>query len=115
MSDDRQAGAQAVRDKCAAVISAEGIKGNAKLMSVAIDLAIKSPDMSAADVIAYVRAHIAGGSTNSQASLASRIAAMAANGEDDPLGTGSPFAVAGSDSGWSEAFAQANSQRKALI
>lgn len=58
-NEGEAAGVKATTDKFAAVVSADGIKGNAGRMAAAIDLAIKSPGMSADDVTAFVVANVA--------------------------------------------------------
>lgn len=52
-------GAKASTDRLAAVLGADGIKGDGKRMSAALDLAVKSPAMSAEDVVAFVAANVA--------------------------------------------------------
>lgn len=103
------AGSKAVNDKFSAIVSAEGIKGNASRMGAAIDLAIKSPGMSAEDVTAFVTANVAAEAPKaaapaaSSASLANRIAA-------DPLAVVGQADPAKAEAGWGKAVAQANTR-----
>lgn len=78
-------GAQAERDRFAAIVSAEGVKGSPSRMAAAIDLAIKSPGMSAENVVSFVSANVAEAAapTVGVAALANRIAAA---GGADALG-----------------------------
>lgn len=55
----RAAGAQEATERLSAAIGAEGVKGDAGRMSAALDLAVKSPGMSGADVAAFVIANVA--------------------------------------------------------
>lgn len=102
------AGAKAVNDKFSAIVSAEGIKGNATRMGAAIDLAIKSPGMSAEDVTAFVTANVAAETPKggSSASLASRLSA----GGDDALGAADQPDPAKAQAGWGKAVASANAR-----
>jgi ATP-dependent Clp protease protease subunit len=51
-------GAKAATDRLAAVLAADGIKGDGKRMAAALDLAVKSPAMSATDVAAFVTGNV---------------------------------------------------------
>lgn len=51
-------GVKAANDRIAAVAAHEGIKGNPALLAAALDLAMKSPGMSAEDVASFVVANI---------------------------------------------------------
>ncbi|HMQ95434.1 hypothetical protein [Amaricoccus sp.] len=51
-------GAKAESDRLAAALGAEGVKGDGGRMAAALDLAIKSPGMSGADVAAFVVANV---------------------------------------------------------
>lgn len=57
----RADGAKAATDRLAAALGADGIKGDAARMSAALELAVKSPSMSAEDVAAFVVANVGGG------------------------------------------------------
>lgn len=52
-------GAKAATDRLATVLGADGIKGDGKRMSAALDLAVKSPAMSAEDVVSFVAGNVA--------------------------------------------------------
>ncbi len=54
----REAGATAERERLTTVLGAEGIKGDGTRMAAALDLAVKSPAMSAADLTAFVTANV---------------------------------------------------------
>jgi hypothetical protein len=51
-------GFKAAMDRVNGVLSADGIKGDAKRMTAAMDLANASPDMSAEGVVAFVTANV---------------------------------------------------------
>lgn len=76
-------GAKAANDRIAAIVATEGVKGNASRLAAAIDLAVKSPAMSAEDVAGFVTANV-GAAPPATASLASRL--QAASETADPLG-----------------------------
>lgn len=57
-------GASAANQRMSDIMAADGIKGNGKRMAAALDLAIKSPDMSAQDVSGFVTGNVADDSTN---------------------------------------------------
>lgn len=54
----RQEGASAATDRLVAALGADGIKGDAKRMQAALELAVKSPAMSGEDVAAFVAANV---------------------------------------------------------
>lgn len=85
-SDGEQAGAKAAGDRFAAILGAEGIRGDAGRMVAAIDLAIKSPGMSAEDVTAFVVDNVA--AAESGESEADAQAAL--EQERQPLGLAKP-------------------------
>lgn len=93
-ADGVKEGAQAERDRFAAIVSAEGITGNSARISAALDLATKSPGMSADDVVSFVTANVTGAApATASAALANRIAA---SGNSDALGaTDQPAAKGG--------------------
>ncbi|NEV79422.1 hypothetical protein DYI24_20520 [Rhodopseudomonas sp. BR0C11] len=53
------AGAKEATDRLSAALGAEGVKGDAGRMAAALDLAVKSPGMSGADVAAFVVENVA--------------------------------------------------------
>lgn len=55
-------GVKAATDRLNAALGAEGVKGDAGRMAAALDLAVKSPGMSGADVAAFVVANVAAAS-----------------------------------------------------
>lgn len=57
-ADGRTAGATAERERFVAILGAEGIKAEPGRQAAAIDLACKSPGMSADDVVAFVCANV---------------------------------------------------------
>jgi len=57
-AEGEKAGADSERQRLAAIVGAEGVAGNAKKMSAAMELAAKSPQMSAEDVIGFVSANV---------------------------------------------------------
>ena len=99
-SEGEAAGIKAATDRFAAIVSADGIKGNAGRMAAAVDLAMKSPGMATEDVVAFVTANVAGtASAASPASLASRLSAGA-----DPLAASDQPDGAVAAKGWDSAF-----------
>lgn len=58
-SEGEKAGASAAVDRFAAILGGEGIRGDAGRMAAALDLAVKSPGMSAEDVTTFVTANVA--------------------------------------------------------
>lgn len=107
-AEGHAAGVKATNEKFAAIAGDEKLKGDARLMSAALDLAAKNDSMSGDAIVEFVTANVSPTpkQTPSAAALANRIAA---NGHD-PLASfgGSPFPIAsaGSD-GWADAFARA--------
>lgn len=59
-ADGKALGATEERTRFAAIANADGVKGDGKRISAAIDLAIKSPGMAAADVVSFVAGNIDG-------------------------------------------------------
>lgn len=59
----RTAGAEAERTRMATILGSEGIRGDGARMAAALDLAVKSPAMSAEDVAAFVCANVAAAAT----------------------------------------------------
>lgn len=99
-SEGEASGVKIATDRFAAIVSADGIKGNAGRMAAAIDLATRSPGMAAEDVVAFVTANVAGAaSAASPASLASRLSAGT-----DPLAASDQPDGAVAAKGWDNAF-----------
>jgi hypothetical protein len=63
-ADGKVEGAKAANDRMVAILGAEGIKGDGKRMGAALDLSVKSPDMAAADVVAFVSDNVAAAATS---------------------------------------------------
>ena len=73
-SDGIEKGRSMERRRSAAIVSADGVKGNAAVMGAALDLAVKSPDMSAEDIDSFATAHVHSAPTHDAGmSLSSRI------------------------------------------
>jgi hypothetical protein len=62
-ADGKAEGAKAANDRMLAILGAEGVKADGKRMGAALDLAIKSPDMTAAAVVAFVTDNVAATAT----------------------------------------------------
>ncbi len=108
-AEGEAAGAKASNDRFAAVISAEGVAGNATRMSAAIDLAIKSPGMSATDITTFVSANVAAAPAPAPAQSPASLAARGAAAATDPLaGSDQPAAAANAKAGWDSAFGKTN-------
>lgn len=106
----RAEGAQAATDRLVAALGAEGVKGDAKRMAAALDLAVKSPSMSGEDVAAFVIGNVpesqaATPAPSSAAFEASRMAgaSLARPGSENPD-------EASAHAGWGAAVAQANAR-----
>lgn len=83
--DGEKAGAVAERERLSAVLGADGVKGDGKRMTAALELAAKSPGMSSKEVAAFVTANVASAmETKPDASLESRAS------DADPLGQHAP-------------------------
>lgn len=82
-SDGQAAGAEAERTRISTVLSAERIASDAVLRVAAVDLAIKSPSMSAEDIVAFVAANVTASSDDPEedASLKNR------QTDADPIGS----------------------------
>lgn len=105
-SEGEASGINAATDRFAAIVSADGIRGNAGRMAAAVDLAMKSPGMTTEDVVAFVTANVAGtASAASPASLAGRLSASA-----DPLAASGQTSAAMADAGWARARDRANAR-----
>lgn len=59
-------GFKAANDRMLAILGAEGIKGDGKRMGAGLDLAIKSPDMAADAVVAFVSDNVAAATNTTQ-------------------------------------------------
>ncbi len=85
-------GAKAANDRMAAILSAEGVKGDGKRMGAALDLALNSPDMAADQVTSFVTANVPASSPTAASGQSAhdrrRLDAMphAQPGEDQPRG-----------------------------
>lgn len=55
----KKLGSEAERGRLSAIVNADGIKGNALRLAAALDLAAKSPAMSAEDIVAFTTANVA--------------------------------------------------------
>jgi hypothetical protein len=58
-ADGKAEGDKAATERLTAALGAEGVKGDSGRMAAALDLAVKSPGMSGADVAAFVVANVA--------------------------------------------------------
>jgi len=68
-------GAKAATERLSAALGAEGVKGDAGRMAAALDLTIKSPAMSGADVASFVTANVAAAAPGKPASGAEKYVA----------------------------------------
>lgn len=108
----RADGAAGAYGRIAAIVSADGIKGHPGRVAAAINLAVKSPGMSAEDVVSFVAESVpanepkAAGMAAPSASLANR---LAADGADPLAGADQPSADK-AQAGWGKAVAQANAR-----
>lgn len=74
--EDFDAGFRAGTDRIATALTADGIKGNAKRMAAALDIAAKNPAMSSEDIATFVVEHVDGEpKAESQAAHDARVAA----------------------------------------
>ena len=105
-TDGRAAGATAANERLAAIIAADGIRGSGTRMAAAVDLAVRSPAMSASDVTAFITANVPQAGASSHASLASRIAAAG----PDPLALADQPDAARVEAGWGKAISNANAR-----
>lgn len=58
VTEAQTSGTKAATDRFSAILSAEGVSGDAGRMKAAVDLATKSPGMSADEVVAFVTANV---------------------------------------------------------
>lgn len=80
-AEGEKIGAKAAYDRLNTIVSSEKISQDAGRLKAAVDLAIKSQNMSAEDVIAFVTNNVAEAKAQSSATLASRLSVA----KDDPL------------------------------
>ncbi len=75
----RSEGATAANERMAAILGANGIKGDGGRMAAAFDLAVKSPNMSAEDVAGFVTGNVSASASPDPAAAyeASRLGAAA--------------------------------------
>lgn len=83
-AEGEAAGSKAAADRFVAIVGAEGVKGNAQRLAAAIDLAVKSPAMSADDVVAFVSANVATGDGSTADPKAYEASRQAAAGLSQP-------------------------------
>jgi hypothetical protein len=109
----RQEGAQEANARIAAIVAADGVKGAPSRVAAALNLAIKSPAMSADDVVAFVTESIPADAPKAAASIAS----LANRTVTDPVtgarssAEGGSIGVGGADqSGWASAVKSANAR-----
>lgn len=104
-----------VNAKFAAIASDAKLKADGRLMGAALELAAKDAanDMSGDEIVAFVIRNVAPTAAVAKpvADLATRFAAMNAQGANDPLFGGSPFPVSSAEDGWTDAFKAASSRR----
>ena len=70
VEEGKKLGAEAERTRLSAILSADGIKGNAARLTAALELAAESPEMSAEKVVAFATRNVP--EQAASASLASR-------------------------------------------
>lgn len=68
-------GAKAATERLSAALGAEGVKGDAGRMTAALDLAVKSPAMSGADVASFVTNNVAASASGKPASATDKYVA----------------------------------------
>lgn len=104
----REAGLAAQLDRLNVALNADGVKGNLGRVSAAVDLAVKSPGMSGADIAAFVVANVTGSAAN--AAVADTEAAqdqrVAAAGLAQPSKPAEPTAAAAA--GWAKTAERIN-------
>lgn len=57
-AEGEKTGAQAATDRFAAIIGAEGVKGDGRRVEAAVNMAVKYPAMSAEDIAAFAVEHV---------------------------------------------------------
>lgn len=100
------AGVTAATDRLSAALGAEGVQGDGVRMAAALDLAVKSPGMSGADVAAFVVANVAASKAGADASAYDK-SRLDAAGQAQPEG-GKP---SGGVKSWSELRAKRTGKR----
>jgi hypothetical protein len=60
-ADGKATGRKEASDRMAAILGADGVKGDGSRMSAALDLATQSPDMAAEAVVSFVTANVSAG------------------------------------------------------
>nr|WP_295465212.1 hypothetical protein [Mesorhizobium sp.] len=94
----KAAGVQAATERLSAALGADGVKGDGVRMAAGLDLAVKSPGMSGADVAAFIVANVAASKLAADADAydARRVAGA---GQAQPQGDKKP---AGAGVTWSD-------------
>lgn len=92
-TEGHAAGFKAATDRLGTILGAEGISGDAARMAAALDLAVKSPDMKAEDVVAFVTKHAAVGKPDPAAEYEAQ--RIAGSGAAQPRSKSEPAANAG--------------------
>lgn len=105
----RADGASGAYARITAVVSAESVKGHPGRVSAAINLAVKSPGMSAEDVVSFVAESVPANETQASAPAASLANRLAADGIDPLAGADQPSADK-AQAGWGKAVAHANAR-----
>ncbi|MDB5582824.1 MAG: lytic murein transglycosylase [Bradyrhizobium sp.] len=109
-ADGKALGATEERQRFAAIASADGMKGDGKRISAAVDLAIKSPGMAAADVVSFVAGNVAATATTTTETYEQ--GRLAAAGLTEPNGTGGkPAGVNSNKQPLADAVARTNKRR----
>ena len=93
----------AANERMAAVMGADGVKGDGKRMAAALDLAIKSPGMSAGDVAAFVAGNV--GNTKPDAATYEQ-ERLAAAGLTETSKNSSAGKAEKAKAGWAKAFSR---------
>ena len=102
------AGVASATERLSAALGAEGVNGDAGRMSAALDLAIKSPGMSGADVAAFVVANVTAAKPAADVDAAGYDAGrVAATGQAQPL----PGKPEGAATGWAKTAETINKRR----
>jgi hypothetical protein len=91
-TDGKAAGRKEATERVTTILAADGIKGDGTRMSAALDLATKSPDMAAEDVVGYVTANVTAGKPSAAASYEQQ--RLASAGLTEPGGANATSAKA---------------------
>lgn len=98
-------GHAAARTRISAVVGAEALKGNSAATLAAVDLALKSPDMAAKDVVSFVADHLPAAADAGNGDNAPSLDARQAAAGPDPLaGVRGMSAQEAKKSGWKTAM-----------